>query len=383
MIVTFPHMGNVYISISAMLCELDIQYVLPPFNNKQALDLGVRYTPEDACLPLKLTVGNLIQAHSLGADTVIMLGSKGPCRFGYYCEMQREILEDAGCPMEFIVFDSALHGLPQIADRIKKISGAIHPVRLLNVIKSTTEIIIAMDKLEGALYEIKSRELKKGSSDAIYNDFKKRALTTKGIANTKGLISETQKRLRANSIRPDAEPLRIGIVGEIYGAIDAFTSMHLQSRLAAMEVESTRLVTLRLWVVDHMIKKALRLPVDKRYARAAKPYLPQDIGGHTRETLGHTVLHALDGYDGIIQLYPLGCMPEIVAQSILPAISDDYNIPILTLITDEMTGEAGFMTRIEAFLDLLYQRRSRSKRGRSNQALHSSVSLLHNGGGIL
>lgn len=53
----------------------------------------------------------------------------------------------------------------------------------------------------------------------------------------------------------------------------------------------------------------------------------------------------------------MGCMPEIVSKSILPTISKDRNFPILTLIVDEMTGEAGYITRIEAFLDLLERRK--------------------------
>jgi len=50
-------------------------------------------------------------------------------------------------------------------------------------------------------------------------------------------------------------------------------------------------------------------------------------------------------------------MPEIVAESILPTIQKDYDIPILTLVVDEMTGEAGYLTRLEAFVDLLKKRR--------------------------
>jgi predicted nucleotide-binding protein (sugar kinase/HSP70/actin superfamily) len=50
-------------------------------------------------------------------------------------------------------------------------------------------------------------------------------------------------------------------------------------------------------------------------------------------------------------------MPEIVAESILPSIERDLNIPVLTLIIDEMTGEAGYLTRLEAYTDLLYKRR--------------------------
>ena len=89
------------------------------------------------------------------------------------------------------------------------------------------------------------------------------------------------------------------------------------------------------------------------------------IGGHAQETIGNTVLYAKDGYDGVVQIYPLTCMPEIVAESILPAIERDYNIPVLTLIIDEMTGEAGYLTRIEAFVDLLNRRRERVEIGQN------------------
>ena len=49
-------------------------------------------------------------------------------------------------------------------------------------------------------------------------------------------------------------------------------------------------------------------------------------------------------------------MPEIVADSILPQIRKDFNIPVMTLIVDEMTGEAGYMTRIDAFVDMLLRK---------------------------
>jgi predicted nucleotide-binding protein (sugar kinase/HSP70/actin superfamily) len=81
------------------------------------------------------------------------------------------------------------------------------------------------------------------------------------------------------------------------------------------------------------------------------------IGGHAQETVGHTVLYARDGFDGVIQVFPLSCMPEIVAESVLPAVERDTGIPVLKLIIDEMTGEAGYMTRLEAFVDLLKKRR--------------------------
>ena len=81
------------------------------------------------------------------------------------------------------------------------------------------------------------------------------------------------------------------------------------------------------------------------------------IGGHAQETIGNSVLYSQKKYVVVIQLYPFSCMPEIVAQSILPNVSKSKNIPILTLIIDELTGEAGNKTRIEAFIEMIEKRR--------------------------
>jgi predicted nucleotide-binding protein (sugar kinase/HSP70/actin superfamily) len=69
---------------------------------------------------------------------------------------------------------------------------------------------------------------------------------------------------------------------------------------------------------------------------------------------------AQEGVDGIVHILPFTCMPEIVAQSILPSVGKDYQLPILTVVVDEHTGIAGIRTRLEAFVDLLASRRMKT-----------------------
>ena len=91
----------------------------------------------------------------------------------------------------------------------------------------------------------------------------------------------------------------------------------------------------------------------EKVKQAAQPYLNHKVGGHGLETIGETVLYAQNNYDGVIHLSPFTCMPEIIAKSILPQVSKDLNIPVLSITVDEHTGEAGVITRLEAFIDLL------------------------------
>jgi predicted nucleotide-binding protein (sugar kinase/HSP70/actin superfamily) len=76
--ITFPHMGNTYITAKAMLDDLGMDYVIPPANNKKALEIGTKYAPELACLPLKINIGNFIQAYEQGADSILITGGVGP-----------------------------------------------------------------------------------------------------------------------------------------------------------------------------------------------------------------------------------------------------------------------------------------------------------------
>jgi len=67
-------------------------------SSKKTLDLGTKYSPETACLPLKLNVGNFLEAIEMGAEIIIMIGGRGPCRLGYYAAVEQEILRDLGIP---------------------------------------------------------------------------------------------------------------------------------------------------------------------------------------------------------------------------------------------------------------------------------------------
>ncbi|MBC7324862.1 MAG: hypothetical protein H5T99_06070 [Moorella sp. (in: Bacteria)] len=100
----------------------------------------------------------------------------------------------------------------------------------------------------------------------------------------------------------------------------------------------------------------------------AHPYLNKFVGGHGQNSVGETILYAKSGFDGVVQLSPFTCIPEIVAKSILPRVGRDFGIPILSLSIDEQTGRAGIETRLEAFVDLLRQRREQMEVG-NNAAL--------------
>lgn len=354
---TFPHMGNTYIVVKALYDDLGIDYIIPPYNNKESLEIGTKYAPELACLPFKINLGNYIHAYKQGADTIMITGGCGPCRFGYYCELQREVLSDIGYEMDIITIEAPNGDVKELLKRIRKLCGGFNLYKILKTIKNTTQIAKQVDDLEKLVFRVMPREIKKGTTSKVYKAFLERAKFVKGSKGIKNLIKETTDKLNAIEIDKDFIPLKVGIVGEIYSTIDPFTNLNIQTKLGEMGIETDRAVSVSNWIIEHMIKNALKLPRDLRFKKVAKPYLGAMIGGHAQETVGNTILYAQDGYDGVIQIYPFSCMPEIVAESILPSVEKDFGIPVLTLIIDELTGEAGYLTRIEAFTDMLKRKK--------------------------
>lgn len=359
--ITFPHLGNTYMCIKPMLDDLGIECIIPPFNNKHALELGARFAPEIACLPLKINIGNYIQAFEMGADTILMAGGCGPCRFGYYSQMHREILKAAGYDMEIITLELVNGDFGTLFNSIKRLTGTKGLVKIPQIARHGVMLAKKVDEMELLTFKIRPREKVKGSVDKVYREFREKALEAKGFKGMWALLGDTFKRLCAIELNPSAKPLRVGIVGEIYTGIEHYASFNIQEKLGGMGVEADRKVTLSNWIIEHILKKGFHLPRDMAFAEAARPWLGKMIGGHAQETIGHTVLYARNHYDGVIQIFPFSCMPEIVAESILPSVEKEYDIPVLTLIIDEMTADTGYMTRVEAFIDMLERRREGGK----------------------
>ena len=150
----------------------------------------------------------------------------------------------------------------------------------------------------------------------------------------------------------------MGLVGEIYVAAEPFVNLRLEERLGYLGVEVVRTIHLPQWVEDHIFKNALGLYKQASLKRSAAGYLEGFVGGHGLESVARSVDLARQELDGIIHILPPTCMPEVIAQGILPKVSADKGIPIMSLVVDEHGGEIGFQTRLEAFVDLLQRRAS-------------------------
>lgn len=360
--ITFPHMGNMYIAVKGMLEFLDLEVVVPPHSNQRTLNLGVKYAPEFACLPFKIGIGNLIEAYEVGADTVIMAGGVGPCRFGLYGHMENHILREIGYKYDLLVLEPPDKHLGQFFSRLKKIIGSKTWRQVFEAAKFGYQKSVAVDIIEKKLQYIRPREKKKGTADSLAKKIFHNINNATNFRDLKDATGLGLNKLEKVTLDLEKDIVKVGIIGEIYTVLEPFTNFDIEKKLGALGVEVSRSIYLSEWVNSHLLFGLDKNNQIKPFAKYAKPYLNYFVGGHGRETIGHAVGFSKEGYDGLIQLTPLTCMPEIIAHSILPRVREDLGTPILTLYVDEQTGQAGMQTRLEAFIDLIRRQKMLERR---------------------
>ncbi len=355
--VTFPHMGNQYVATKVLLEELGVDVVVPPRCSRDTLEIGVKHSPESICLPLKVNIGNYIESINMGADTIVLTGSCGPCRFGYYSILQKELLNEMGYDIDIILLDPPQGDYKTFFNTIFKLTGTKNPYKIIKALKSAVSVLNAVDDFESTIYYKRPREKIRGSVDKYYDRFHADVRRMYGYNEVIQLIRDAKQNVLKVEEDRTREVVKIGVIGEIYTILEPFVNLNIEKKLGSLGVEIEKSLMVSRWLNEHLFLNPLGLSSEKETYRAAEPYLKTMIGGHARETIGYAVKYAKEGFDGLIQVYPLNCMPEIVAQAILPTIESDFNIPYLCLIVDEMTGDAGYMTRLEAFVDLLRRRK--------------------------
>lgn len=354
MLVTFPHMGTLHIVLAAMLGGLGCQVLVPPPVSKRTLELGAQCSPETVCLPFKITLGSFIEALENGADTIVTCGGVGPCRLGYYAEVQRGILEGLGYKFELIAIE------PDIWDVLKKLrylaQGQTWPA-IYRAFRLAGAKMNALDNLERRLHFVRAREQQPGVADLIWQQAMAQIQTANDVQTVAAAAACCEQQLHNVPTIEGGQPLRIGIVGEIFVMLEPFINLDITRCLGCLGVEVHKTMYLSDYVRGHIFHLPQYTKLHQRLESLARPYLGHYVGGHGLKTVGYTVELAQSSYDGVIQVFPFSCMPEVVAKNILPQVSQQAGIPVMSLAYDEQSGQAGVQTRLEAFVDLLRYRR--------------------------
>ncbi len=361
-IIAWPRMGRIDIPLKALLISLGAKVVIPPANSNEALELGVRNSIEGICLPYKLNLANYIMALDKGANTLMMFQAPGSCRLGNYTKMAQKTLKSMGYDFDMVIFDMYKSKMKQTLHAFWHVTHCINPYKYYKGFSLGFNKFFAIDTAERLLFYTRPRELHKGDAEKCYEKWLKITDETNSVWGAKHLKKKIIEDFQKIPIDKNKDVPVIYLTGEFFVLLDPFTNQNIEKELGEMGVEVQRQIMFGDWL-EHVLKPSVFYCKEshrERSVRYSKDYMKRPIGGECIETIGDTVYAAKHGVDGIIHISPFSCMPEIVAQNILPKVSRQEDIPVMSLVLDEQTGKAGYITRIEAFVDLV-KRKKRQK----------------------
>lgn len=362
-----PSMGYLEVALRAALADCGVESVKTPPAGQEIIRLGKEVAPEFICLPFIVTLGQMRWLLEHGVDCLLMVGGKGRCRLGWYAQMQEAILRRLGYDFQMVIIDSPLP-LKQkwgaFRDALKFVTRDKSLYRIVRAIYFGYHKMSAIDEAERLCHWLRAFERERGTADRLFRRFLARVDRASEVETVRRLRDDFRRAVLAVE-REDTDPVRVRIAGEIWVVLESSINFELERMLGRHpdpRVWVDREICATRWFDQHILHLKSAMERKREIARAAAPYLGTEVGGHGLTTVGLAACAPREGIDGLIHLMPFTCMPEIVAQNILVRVSRDLDLPVLTLILTDQTGEAGLETRVEAFLDLLKERRR--ERGR-------------------
>lgn len=347
-------MGNYVVAFLEIANLTNCEIIETPPISKKTIEIGFKHSPESVCIPFKYNLGNYIEALDLGANVLIQAG--GGCRFGFYGEVQGEILKKLG--YKFSLFHLSNNYNPfYIVAEFRKYNPKITVYKIARGFYLAYQKARAIEEIEKYIRENIGFEENIGEMERYFKQF----LTSLNCGKRNKQILAIKriflKKLKTVKVNKPKNPLKVGVLGELYVVMEPFSNFEVEKKLGKMGVEVHRFVSVS------EIVNAFLFPRRKtrHLLKLAKPYLKYHIGAHGSETVGLAQKLAKDNFDGLIHLKPFGCMPEINAMPALHRISTDYKIPIIYFSFDSQTSETGINTRLEAFYDMLIMKRKKNE----------------------
>jgi len=290
-----------YPAIKAFLEYLDVEVIVSPPSTRATFEAGLKYALPESCYPLKLFFGHVDAL--VGKVDAILVPS-----------IQRFSVGSTNC--------AKLIGLPDL---------------LRTTTLDLPELITPDIDLSRGRRSILSLVWELGAQFS-HNPASIRKAALAGW-DTHLETSEAMKQARLTPADFDRQgdhkieaygETTVALVGHPYNTHDPFVNFNLIQYLEKMRVNV--LTTERLgpepgtgyWTYEYELVDAARLAIQN----------PQVAG--------------------IIAVAAFGCGPDGVIMEEIQKMANTSHKPLLPLILDEHSGEAGVLTRLEAFIDMLH-----------------------------
>ncbi len=300
---------------------LGAEVVVSSRTTKDILDKGVKQAVDEACLPVKLFFGHVLDL-------------KDKVDYLFVPRMVSVEHKAYICP-KFL-------GLP---DMVRHNIADLPPVIDVTVNMSRNEKNLYRAFAEaGKVLTANPLALRKAYKAGLKEQERFERFNQLGFLPHES-IEQMEEGLAARNFSPgQPQNMTIALIGHGYNIFDTYISMNLIGKLRDMGI---RVVTADNLTGDIIEERSNELPkrlfwtLGKRMIGSAFHYM------------------RLDSIDGIIHVASFGCGPDSFTGEIIERhLRRRGNLPLLNLTIDEHSGEAGIVTRLEAFVDMIQWRRA-------------------------
>jgi predicted nucleotide-binding protein (sugar kinase/HSP70/actin superfamily) len=292
---------------------LGVQVVLSEPTSKKTIDAGIKAAVDETCLPVKVFLGHLVDLKEKGVDYIF-------CPRVISVEPKRYL-----CPKFLGLPNMAVHlvkGLPPLLDME------------VNLHKKADDLPRQLYKLARRFtlnpFRIKNSIAAAWKEEQEYAKKLRQGFTPHDLLDHPTPAEKKQSKLK------------IAVLGHIYNLNDPFLSMNLFDRLRDKGVD---VLTAEMLTEEDVLQGVKKLEKDifwtfgKEILGAANYFLEQKT------------------VDGVIVVVSFGCGPDsLIVDLIERSYKRSGTIPLMKITLDEHTGDAGVLTRLEAFLDLVQWR---------------------------
>jgi len=301
--------------------ELGAELIVSDPTNKRILDDGVKACVDEACLPIKLFCGHVLNIADR-VDYILVPRFTSISRGEYICP------EFGGLPD---MIRHTIKGLPPLIDT---------EVNMRKSEKGGIKAAIGAAAIIGV-----GRRAACAAYRHALTSFRRELGERGDVSSGTNARSDQIKKRESGETSPAGEtsPLKVAVIGHPYNIYDKYISMDLLGKLKRYGAE---VIT---------IENVSTGDINRQACRLAKPM----FWYYGRNAYGAAVHLAGEGrVDGIIFVTSFGCgIDSFVNDLTERRIRREYDIPLITMTIDEHSGEAGFNTRLEAFMDMLHWRR--------------------------
>ncbi|SES62306.1 acyl-CoA dehydratase activase-related protein [Anaerobranca gottschalkii] len=292
--------------------NLGLETVLSPPTNKKIIQKGNELSVDEACLPIKACMGHLQYFEEQKVSTVFLPRVISIEKRKYICP-------------KFL-------GLPDYAksyfgDRLNFFSPDINVNGFNNFRKSLQDISkhfpVNKYQIDHALKEVR-----------------------KSYLNNQKLLKEGKnlKEIMTQNNKSEKKEFTIALIGHGYNIYDGGISLDIFDRVTKRAKVKT---------VEMYSEEELNL---------GKQFLPKPLFWSFGEKILAAALYSLKykDVDGMVLVTAFGCGPDSFVNELIQQFHKKHHqVPLMILTLDEHSGEAGLVTRLEAFMDLISLRRKK------------------------